>query len=426
MSKRYLLFGLVGLLAAWTIALIPQRAIAHGEDLSVAEIRVERDRATVTLTFPTAIVATADDDGDGQLVASEVETHREDLSAFLQNRFALVDENGRSGELEIEPSDKIILPADLGVTPGFHSTAILHYRWPQPLQELTITYGLFQSGSLLAPTLPLDHCIATIHHNGQVKTAILNASNRQFVLPMEGNIAWIDEGWWVAIAAAFVWGAAHALSPGHGKTMLGAYLVGTRATPVHALFLGLTTTITHTAGVFLLGAIALFASRYILPEQLFPWFGLFSGAIVISIGINLFRQRWRKQHAHHHEAHSHHHHHHHHHHHPHEETMSWRNLLALGISGGLVPCPAAVVLLLSTIGLGYISYGLLLVSAFSIGLAATLTVLGLLLLNAKRVFRSFPVPGGVMARLSTLSAGAIALVGVGIAIQAIWQLMQLN
>jgi len=93
------------------------------------------------------------------------------------------------------------------------------------------------------------------------------------------------------IAAAL--GAAHAFSPGHGKTVVGAYLVGSRGTAAHALFLGLTVTITHTLGVFALGVITLFASQYIVPERLYPVLSFISGAIVISIGLSLFVARLR-------------------------------------------------------------------------------------------------------------------------------------
>lgn len=88
-------------------------------------------------------------------------------------------------------------------------------------------------------------------------------------------------------------GALHAFSPGHGKTVVGAYLVGSRGTPRHALFLGLTVTITHTLGVFALGLVTLFASQYIVPERLFPILGVISGAIVVVIGLSLFARRLR-------------------------------------------------------------------------------------------------------------------------------------
>src|SRR3989304_3762810 len=96
-----------------------------------------------------------------------------------------------------------------------------------------------------------------------------------------------------AIVVSFVWGALHAMSPGHGKTVVAAYLVGTRGTSRHALVLGLTVTLTHTLGVFALGLVTLFASNYILPEQLFPWLSLASGVLVLGIGLTLLITRYR-------------------------------------------------------------------------------------------------------------------------------------
>ena len=87
-----------------------------------------------------------------------------------------------------------------------------------------------------------------------------------------------------ALLAVMVWGAGHALTPGHGKTIVAAYLIGSRSTPWHALYLGLTVTLTHTLGVFALGLVALFASQYVLPEQLYPWLGAVSGLIVVGLG----------------------------------------------------------------------------------------------------------------------------------------------
>ncbi len=96
-----------------------------------------------------------------------------------------------------------------------------------------------------------------------------------------------------ALLAAMAWGAAHALSPGHGKTVVGAYLVGSRGTAKHALFLGATVTATHTVGVLALGLVTLFASRYIVPEQLYPWMSLISGLLVVGMGLLVLRQRVR-------------------------------------------------------------------------------------------------------------------------------------
>ena len=97
----------------------------------------------------------------------------------------------------------------------------------------------------------------------------------------------------IGLLIAFALGGMHAMSPGHGKTIVGAYLVGSRGTVKHAAFLGATVTITHTIGVFALGLITLFASRYVLPEKLFPVLSFVSGALVVAIGLSLFTRRLR-------------------------------------------------------------------------------------------------------------------------------------
>ena len=175
------------------------------------------------------------------------------------------------------------------------------------------------------------------------------------------------------LLSAFAWGAIHALSPGHGKAMVAAYLVGTRGTARHAIALGATVTATHTAGVFALGLVALLLSQYVLPEQLFPWLNLASGALVLVVGAAVLRSRLRA-------ARVHHHHHHHHHHH----ELSWRGLFAMGAAAGLIPCPSALVVLLGAIAQGEVALGMVLIVAFSAGLAATLTLLGLAVVSAGR------------------------------------------
>lgn len=238
-------------------------------------------------------------------------------------------------------------------------------------------------------------------------------------------------------------GALHALSPGHGKTVVGAYLVGSRGTARHAAFLGLTVTITHTLGVFALGLVTLFASRYILPERLFPILSLISGGIVVTIGLTLFIRRLRtalglRAIAHHHHEHDHNYEGHDHGDgwHTHDDGSShshlppgadgsgvtWRSLLALGISGGLLPCPSALVVLLSAIALHRVGYGLLLVIAFSLGLAGTLTGIGLAFVFAGKLLkeRTRSLTGGRLVRvLPALSALVIAGVGAVICYEAL-------
>ena len=230
--------------------------------------------------------------------------------------------------------------------------------------------------------------------------------------------------WVVALSVllAMFWGAVHALSPGHGKTVVAAYLVGARGTARHAAFLGLTVTATHTAGVFALGLVTLYLSRYILPETLYPWLSVASGALVVAIGATLFVQRLRGS-GHHHHGHDHAHDHGHSHLPPGADgtPVTWRALLALGVSGGLIPCPSALVLLLGAISLDRLGFGMVLVTAFSVGLAAVLTAIGLLLVYARRLFERASLSPQVPRLLPALSALVVAVTGVAIVIGALGQ-----
>jgi nickel/cobalt transporter (NicO) family protein len=213
-----------------------------------------------------------------------------------------------------------------------------------------------------------------------------------------------------SLAAALFWGAAHALSPGHGKTIVTAYLVGQRGTPRHAALLGLIVTITHTIGVFALGLVTLALSQFIVPDQLYPWLNLASGLLVVGIGASVFWARWRHRRAH---AHNHHHHH------GHGTTVSFRSLLAVGVSGGLLPCPSALVVLLAAISLHRIAFGLLLILAFSAGLALTITGIGLVAVLARNAFRRISLDGPLMRLLPAASALVILAAGLAMTIHAV-------
>ncbi len=255
-----------------------------------------------------------------------------------------------------------------------------------------------------------------------------------------------------SLLIATVLGSLHALSPGHGKTIVGAYLVGSRATALHAAILGLTVTITHTIGVFALGLVTLGASQYVVTERLFPILSLFSGGIVLALGLTLFARRLRlliahdstdshEHHEHSHHGHTHEHSHHEHSHHdraeaaithshgqrPHSHLppgadgsrVTWNSLLALGISGGLLPCPSALVVFLSAVSLHRVGFGLLLVVAFSLGLASTLTGIGLVFVYIGSLIKR-PLPFNRFFRvLPVASALAIACVGAVFCYEAI-------
>jgi nickel/cobalt transporter (NicO) family protein len=220
-----------------------------------------------------------------------------------------------------------------------------------------------------------------------------------------------------SLAAALFWGAAHALSPGHGKTIVTAYLVGQRGTPRHAALLGLIVTITHTIGVFALGLVTLALSQFVVPDRLYPWLNLASGLLVVAIGASVFWARWRHR-----RAHAHGHHHHHHGHVPGSDPgtgPSFRSLLAVGVSGGLLPCPSALVVLLAAISLHRVAFGLILILAFSAGLALSITGIGLVAVLARRAFRRLSFDGPAMRLLPAASALVILAAGLAMTVHAV-------
>ncbi len=225
-----------------------------------------------------------------------------------------------------------------------------------------------------------------------------------------------DIGWsmmLLGMLAAFAFGAVHALTPGHGKTLVAAYLVGSRGTPRHAIFLGLMVTFTHTVSVFALGLVTLYLSRFVLPETITPILGAISGITIVWVGATLlYRRTIGRVHApavglaHHHgdgRVHTH-----------VPDEMSIGGLIALGASGGLVPCPSALVLLLTSVSLGRVAFGLTLLVAFSMGLAVVLSGIGLAVLYARHLL---PETAGLLRSkalryLPVASAAFIVCVGI--------------
>jgi ABC-type nickel/cobalt efflux system permease component RcnA len=243
---------------------------------------------------------------------------------------------------------------------------------------------------------------------------------------------------WFLFTAALIaigLGGLHALEPGHGKTVVAAYLVGSRGTARHAFLLGLIVTVSHTAGVFALGAIILYASRYIVPEQLYPWLGALSGVTIAGLGFYMLLRRLTGADA----AHSHA---------PgashghwtfwkpgaHKDTedspalrdgssaqpVTLTQLFTLGITGGMIPCPAALVVLLSAFALHRIGLGFFLIVAFSVGLASVLIGFGMLMVYARRFMTRLHVDGPLTTRwLPVVSSAFITVLGLTLAVQAL-------
>jgi high-affinity nickel-transport protein len=241
---------------------------------------------------------------------------------------------------------------------------------------------------------------------------------------------------WFLLSAALIaagLGALHALEPGHGKTLVAAYLVGSRGTARHAVLLGFVVTAAHTAGVYLLGAVALYASHYIVPEQLYPWLGAISGLTVVGLGVLMLLRHLTGQAGEHShivgESHS------------HWFTsllersrsqppapvtsgepvkpISLGQLCTLGITGGVVPCPAALVVLLSAFSLHRTGFGLFLITAFSLGLAVVLVAVGLTMVYAKRFIVRVSPAGHLQRYLPLLSSSFMVILGIGIAASAL-------
>jgi nickel/cobalt transporter (NicO) family protein len=234
----------------------------------------------------------------------------------------------------------------------------------------------------------------------------------------------------VSLLVAAFWGAAHALTPGHGKAIVAGYLVGTRGRPLDAVLLGGIVTVTHTIGVFALGLVTLLLSRFIVPETLYPWLTLVSGLLVVGVGASVLVSRVRGR------GHGHHHHHHHdndhshdhdhdhdgHHHHS-DGGLERRGLLGVGVAAGLLPCPSALVVLLSAIALHRVGFGLALITAFSLGLACTITGIGLVAVLARRLFSRVSLDGPVVRALPAVSALVILVVGVTLTARALPRVM---
>jgi nickel/cobalt exporter len=268
------------------------------------------------------------------------------------------------------------------------------------------------------------------------------------------------------LLSAFGLGAAHALEPGHGKTVVAAYLVGSRGRTIDAIVLGGVVTATHTASVFALAIASTVAAAYLVPDQVQRWFAVGSGALVVGVGLWMIYSRTRygapihshdhrglsrisAEHIHSHgshdqaeaapaQAHAHQGDDHSHtpahgaqgehpHDYDHPEVAPTRprdglrvgSLVALGVSGGIVPCPAALLLIPAAIGLGAVLKGLLLVVSFSVGLAVVLMGIGIVTLRAAGLAGRWLERGDWVRRVSIASAYFITCLGLALVMKAL-------
>jgi nickel/cobalt exporter len=330
-------------------------------------------------------------------------------------------------------------PTDLLNSPPQQLSAAIQFHYPIPLEtsrKSSLKAEAVRTRSLRPSPSHAKHDVATgpMVATSTATPAPLHLEANQQATPRSAFTELITArrlDFWFLITAAFIafgLGALHALEPGHGKTIVAAYLVGSRGTARHALLLGLIVTVSHTAGVFALGAITLYASRYIVPEQLYPWLGVFSGLTIAGLGGYMFLRRWSGLDL------------------DHSHTagqfhghwfssnkrpaispepeepakpISLYQLFALGITGGIIPCPAALVVLLSAFALHRIGLGFFLIITFSLGLAAVLIGFGMLMVYGRRFLGRLQVNGPLTTRwLPVASAAFMTVLGAGIAVRA--------
>ena len=230
-------------------------------------------------------------------------------------------------------------------------------------------------------------------------------------------------GFLLALMVATGLGAVHALSPGHGKTVMAAYLVGSRGSFRQAAVLGLAVAVSHTAGVLGLGLVTLAGTALLAPDRVYPYLSALSGGIVLALGVWLVGGRIRHglAHAPGHE-------------HDHAPLgavgpLGWRALAALGLAGGIIPSASALLVLLGAINLHRVELGIVLIVAFGLGMALTLVGVGLALVGASRMGERRLASNAALARLyayvPTAAAVALLLLGLGLTAQSLAALARL-
>ena len=357
-----------------------------------------------------------------------------------------VPSTDRSGELSNYPTDLLTsppqvleasliaaLPTPVADTRKIRSSQPARATTPALNQARAIRLAVQKQATTPVVTAPIESSPAeSTNLNLQANQQKTPRSEFTELIQAEHLSAWFL---FTAALIAIGLGGLHALEPGHGKTIVAAYLVGSRGTARHAFLLGLIVTVSHTAGVFALGAITLYASRYIVPEQLYPWLGAFSGITIAGLGCYMLMRRLTGTAADHSHA-------------PgssHSHWMFWKRspsqeterndlesatppsqavsrtqLFTLGITGGIIPCPAALIVLLSAFALHRIGLGFFLIVAFSVGLAAVLIAFGMLMVYARRFMTHFQIDGPFTRRwLPVASSSFITILGLALAIQAL-------
>ncbi|GAA1613783.1 nickel/cobalt transporter [Actinoplanes couchii] len=450
---RYRLPAAVAVLAAG-ILLPSAPATAHPLDQVVHEVTLYPDTGVLGIEvdlLPGTLVAgafarTVDTDGDGALSPAEIAAHAASVVSGLS-----VTADGTSLPVTVGRTsypEYAVMASGGGVTAILASIAL-----PTGTGEIGFTDG-YSSG--LDETVTIDVSVngaVTASSSSRILSYQVTARAAEVVATpgvesggYTGRVFSalrepLGSPWTLAvlIGVCALLGAFHALTPGHGKTLMAAYLVGAKSTPRQAITLGGIITVTHTASVILLGTMVVLIGDRVMPGVLVPALELAAGGVVLFLGIRLAVRRWRSLHTHrtahahahsgdhthssdhahtgdHSHAHDHGHSHGrgHSHSHDHHVPRSWRELLAMGLSGGMIPCPEALSILILAVGLNRAGLGVAMIVAFSIGLAAVLVGLGLFLVTVRGALQRIHPPGDsiLITRLPLVSAAVVVILGV--------------
>jgi nickel/cobalt transporter (NicO) family protein len=352
--------------------------------------------------------------------------------------------------------DGVACPAEVEVTSLVEQGATLRFTCPQPVREVVVRVTLLHdlderyrtlgvagtpagtervmfTAAEPAHRLDLDPASAALVGQESAPQPAAGAQPFGGSLPFESSfVALIDHragvrGLLLGVLLALGVGAAHGLAPGHGKAIAAAYLVGDRGRPRDAIMLGGVVALMHTWSVLALGFALYSATQRPVTAQLSAWLQLVSGMLVAGLGVWLVVRRLRERRrgprqagaagtagAHHHE-------------HTHVppgdvHPLSWPGLVGLGAAGGLLPSPSALLVLFTALAVGRLAYGLGLIAAFSVGLALTVSVVGLAVLRGRDLVRDRAEPTGRLRRvlgvLPLAGASGVAVLGLALAVRA--------
>ena len=446
---------LLGLMCLLASALLPAKeALAHPLDEYVQNTYIDLapGRTTLQLNLTPGVlvapqvVALIDADGDGEISETEGEAYANEVLRDIS-----LEVDGEPQPLTLTSSQfptPLDIRAGMGTirlqvaaetpegVPGDHSLSFRNDHEPVNSKYLVNAFKnksneveiAKQDRDQLQHAIRVDYAIAPQTSSGSSDSADPSTEDTGADLGTTADVS--DRAQWLAsylyepalspwllvvgLGLSALLGGLHALTPGHGKTLIAAYLIGTRGTVKHAAALGAIVTFTHTASVIGVGLLALLASQLIVPDILVPGLEVCAGLLVVALGVRLVRERWRLRGG------GHHHHHDHDHQHLPTKVVKPSDLLAMGVSGGLVPCPEALGVMLIAIGLGRIALGLGLIVAFSFGLAAVLIVIGILLVRFRGVLeRLGKKQSSWRWWLPLVSAVIVTILGVGIVLKGL-------